>query len=210
MLGRTTAILNEAVTGKRAANMEADSGAWRRGRSLFQLGVNYEWSSLVFDDRREGGRAPTTSGAYNGGSQGVWAGDRAPDAPALRVLDAKETTASEVTLFDLFHPAKHTVLLFVKGETPVDDLQAFLAVARQQPIGVARAVIIFDNEPEGPQAAVVGSADIAVVDTEGHAFRGYGVSDKLRAAVVRPDGAIGGMIGSAEGLAHYFSLVFDV
>jgi hypothetical protein len=56
----------------------------------------------------------------------------------------------------------------------------------------------------------VGGADIAMVDTKGHTFRGYGVSDKPRAAVVRPDGVIGGMVGSAEGLAHYFERVFDV
>jgi hypothetical protein len=209
MLGRTTAILNNLATGEQTMNNEDDSGPWRRGRVLYQLGVNYEWSSVVWDDRREGGRASTSAGAYSGGSKGVWAGDRAPDAPALRVLKAKEATTGEVTLFNTFHAAKHTILLFVEGEALLNDLQTFLAVSRQQPVGIATTVLIFEKDAESLRDKVDGSLDMAVVDTEGHAFQAYGVSDKLRAAVVRPDGIIGAMVGSAEGLAHYFSLVFD-
>jgi hypothetical protein len=209
MLGRTTAILNEMATGERANNTEEDTGPWRRGRVLYQLGVNYEWSSIVFDDRRAGGRAMASAGAYIGGLEGLWAGDRAPNAPTLRVLESKDKTTGEITLFDTFHPAKHTILLFVKGETSLDDLQVFLTVSRQQPAGLYSIVLIYEKQSESPQGAAVGDADFAVVDTEGHAFRAYGISDKLRAAVVRPDGAIGAMVGSAEGLAHYFSLVFN-
>lgn len=214
MLGRNIAFLNQATTRKtEAVDFDVNESGWYRGRVLFQLGVNYEWSSVVYDDRREGGRAATVEDAYGGGEMhSVRAGDRAPNAPALHVLPRSEsaTTATTTSLFEIFHVSKHTILVFVPQNIGKEQSKFFLDVTRSQLLGLCSIVLVFEKGTEEHSiASVIEIADLAVLDTAGYAFRLYAAKSQIRTVVVRPDLMAGAMMGSTEGLEHYFSLVFD-
>lgn len=164
---------------------------------LFQLDINYRWSSILFEDRN-----PQTASleelkahAYLGWDTNICAGDRAPDAPELVVHRASEST----TLFELFNPTMHTVLVFgglalfpnldtiVRSRLPVDAVQTFV-VSRD------------------------GSASdiITIHDKGGHAFSAYGVgTDSSVSVIVRPDGFIGCIATSEAGVETYFNLLFS-
>ncbi|KAJ7923513.1 hypothetical protein B0H13DRAFT_2230190 [Mycena leptocephala] len=85
MLGKTTGLLDKTVD----AGSSTDD-AWRntRGGSLLMLGVNYRWSSIVVDEQDDDsaeGLSLTPKDPYGIHIRGLRAGDRAPDAPALRI-----------------------------------------------------------------------------------------------------------------------------
>ncbi|EKM48470.1 uncharacterized protein PHACADRAFT_266336 [Phanerochaete carnosa HHB-10118-sp] len=67
---------------------------WIRGRKLFQLDVNYRWSTIVLDERFAGGES--TRVAYGEPGQDVRAGDRAPDAPEAGVLGVVRALPSDL------------------------------------------------------------------------------------------------------------------
>jgi hypothetical protein len=205
MLQQTTVLLEDKVS---AEDASADQEyMWRRPRVLYQLGIHYQWSSIVYDDRVENGRASAPVRPYGGSTiQEVRAGDRAPDSTALEVVKAKGEITGVVALFDIFNPTYHTILLFVKSPWGLD---AFFAVARQQPAGLTKTVLVLEKGMPVPQSHILEGAEIAIIDAKGYAFKSYAVMNKVRAAVVRPDGVVGAMVGSADGLAHYFGLIFD-
>jgi hypothetical protein len=220
MLRRTNAIFDATTkgdTGERAAlgrASEASTGAHRRGRELYMLGVNYGWSSIVLDDSRTKANAVEgAAGAYGtaGGTTAaaLRAGDRAPDAPALHVLASSGWFAPQrtIALFDTFRPLFHTVLIFVGEGTEVDEVRAMLRLMRRQPPGLVRSVIIVPMDMEKRSTR----ADLVMVDVHGHAFRHYGVdteSAAVTAVVVRPDAMVGAIVHGAEGLEKYFGLIF--
>jgi hypothetical protein len=194
--------------------------AWTRGRELQMLGVNYEWSALAVDDSRaRPSVAAAAARAYLPdpplGAE-LRAGDRAPDAPGLRVLRAgpggwpaagKGATAS---LFDAFRPSWHTVLLFCGRSADATAREALLAVIRQQPGDVVRTILVLQEEStEATHAA--GDADAVVLDAEQYAFAHYGISPDatVSAVVVRPDSYIGAFVRKPVGLKEYFRLIFS-
>jgi hypothetical protein len=211
MLRVTKAILNEVSTGERNKNLDADVSAWQRGVALAMLGVNYEWSSIIYDERRDGGRAATAEGAYSGGANGVRAGDRAPHAPNLEVLASAEFPKLPLSLFDTFTPDKHTLLLFAKDDASSGSTTRFLDTVQHQPAGSIRTVVVFATSPPELESSTLQHADNIVVDHDGHAFKAYGIDEmktSVCAVVVRPDAMIGAMVTSAEGLERYFGLIF--
>jgi hypothetical protein len=202
MLRRSTELLDAMLRGDLSA-----ADVLMRDPALRQLGVNYEWSAVVYDERRAGGRAPVPQGAYGGsGTPGLWAGDRAPNATDLRVLGGGEALTS---LFDLFSLAKHTVLVFVGQDAAEEDAaRAFLDVVSRQPGGACQTLLVFEQAPQ--HAALQSRADVAVMDSKGYAAQFYEAKAGIRAAVVRPDGAVGAMVKTSEGLANALKLVFDM
>jgi hypothetical protein len=195
MLQRSNAVLDAMQSGDQARVQVL----WREP-AIRQLTIHCEWSTIVFDERRAGGRAAVPESPYVG-TAGLWAGDRAPNAPDLRVLhDAKGPQAE---LFDLFHPAKHTVLVFVGKDT---DVFSFVEIVHLQPAGTCAVVLVFEQAPEGVSPP---GADVAVVDTKGYAAQFYEVEQGICAVVVRPDGIVAAMVRTTDGLAHAFGLVFD-
>ncbi|EKM55694.1 uncharacterized protein PHACADRAFT_94045, partial [Phanerochaete carnosa HHB-10118-sp] len=168
---------------------------WFRGRKLYQLDVNYRWSTIVLDERFAGGES--TRVAYGEPGQDVRAGDRAPDAPV-------SVGGTDTRLFDIFSPAHHTVLLFGVSEKEAE----MLGVARTLPSDLVKILLV--SSPGEVHVAANDVSSIVVEDKDGHGRRGYGLEGQADsvAVVVRPDGMIGAFATSAKGLERYFSLVF--
>ncbi|KAF9017765.1 hypothetical protein BDZ89DRAFT_1103732 [Hymenopellis radicata] len=120
---------------------------------------------------------------YRSGDDGMaLAGDRAPDAPGLRNGD------TETSLFKLFGSTFHTVLVF--GKPSVAGLDGY-------------PKDIIEVLPLAPQGSSE-SGDI-YVDSLGYAYRHYDVVARgIQFVVVRPDGVIGALTKSEEGLLKYF------
>ncbi|KAF9017766.1 hypothetical protein BDZ89DRAFT_1074518 [Hymenopellis radicata] len=148
---------------------------------LRQFGVNYRGSAIVVDDFAIE-NVPVDP--YRSGDDDVLlAGDRAPDAPALWNGD------SETSLFKLFGSTFHTVLVF-GGAAPVAGLDSY-------PKDLIKVINI---APQGSSA----SGDV-YIDSLGYAYKHYDVVARgVQFVVVRPDGAIGALTKSEEGLLKYF------
>ncbi|GHO97002.1 3-(3-hydroxyphenyl)propionate hydroxylase [Reticulibacter mediterranei] len=110
----------------------------------------------------------------------IRAGDRAPDAPCVSV-----ESGEQVRLFDLYRGTHFTLLLF--GNQP----------APQLPTSALDHIQLYRIIRSGETA---GNNDHVLIDTEGHAYRAYGVSgDAL--ILLRPDGYIGLTAGNAPSQA---------
>lgn len=205
MLKTTTAILDKTV-----GTMKSDgsgSAAWDRGGALKQLGVNYRWSSIVIDERtatdaHDVQQALDPYGTAEGGY--LRAGDRAPDAPGL-VPVTPDTCGQSTSLFHIFGPSHHTVLLFYNGG--VAQLVPILKKLKQFPANAVRTSLLH------PAGAIVPppvqGVDYNLIDYKGHAYANYGFEqDSFSIAIIRPDGVVGGIVFGLEGLQKYFGAIF--
>ncbi|KAH9834127.1 monooxygenase [Rhodofomes roseus] len=198
VLRRTTNIHDKTqVMGNDGRGLDA----WDRGGSLKMLGINYRWSSIVLDERNPYmAEAPQDPYGVEAGDM-VRAGDRAPDAPGLVPIEGGETS-----LFKIFGPTCHTVLLFA-GNDSAEEVRRVLTKLKGYPEDAVRSVVIY---PRGALPEVIDDADLVVFDSEQHAYVGYCCSDDdLTIAIVRPDGIVGGIVFGAPGLRRYFRAVFS-
>ena len=195
MLQASTSLLN-------ALERRADEAAWTRGSVLKMLGINYRWSSIVVDERKTKPAEPVD--VYGGETGGeLRAGDRALDAPALQPVEGGE--GGGLTLFGIFRPTYHTVLVFTS-----DAAYAFplLEEVKRYPAGSLKVVVVYPRGTTGATAAP--GADYTVVDKESYAYAAYGVSaEHSLTAVVRPDAVVGGIVFGVEGLTKYLQGVFS-
>ena len=127
------------------------------------------------------------------------AGDRAPDAPLIKV------SGEDTTLFKLFDTAKHAVIIFVSdGQTEeekrVKEVQEVLAGL---PNGSIQVIVV------SSQGKNIPGIDHAVIDRDGLAASSYLVENESVIVIVRPDTYIGGIAKGAEGVKKYFSLIFN-
>ncbi|KZT64163.1 monooxygenase [Daedalea quercina L-15889] len=199
MLYESTTLLNALE----AKDVGADDKAWRRGSVLKMLGINYRWSSIVVDERSPD--KPKEAVNVYGGEKGgdLRAGDRALDAPALSPVSGDQTPTS---FFHIFRPVYHTVLLFTADTSAAAPI---LEALKRYPSGSLKIVVVYPRNTAGNANPVAG-ADLAVVDTEGHAYAAYGASpERTLAVVVRPDGVVGAVVYGLEGLKAYFGAVFS-
>ena len=198
MLQKSTLLI------KSLATPGSEDAGWKRGGDLRQLGVNYRWSSIVVDERTPKPDSAANVNPYGDGVDGsLRAGDRAPQAPGLVLVDGG---ANETSLFDVFRPSYHTVLLF---NTPTEVTEHVLAKAKKYTASLVKTVVVFPQGTSSPQA--VGQPDLAVVDKDGHAFTAYQVSpEKPTIVIVRPDGVVGGIAYGLDGFMKYFEGVFTV
>ncbi|KAH9944791.1 hypothetical protein B0H21DRAFT_862694 [Amylocystis lapponica] len=184
--------------------VSGSSVAWKRGRTLKQLGVNCRWSSIVVDERSARGDSDELlANAYGGlGGGGILcAGDRAPDAPGL--VDAEGGTT---LFFRLFGPTYHTVVFFAADVHCVAEL--LVALAECPPKNV-RAVLVLPQGHAQISAKAIRGIDTMVTDRGRHAYGGYVVSEESPVTVVvRLDGIVGGIVLGMAGLRRYFVGVF--
>lgn len=164
---------------------------------LFQLDINYRWSSILIEDRNP----PTTSleelkaHAYLGWGTDLCAGDRAPDAPELVVAH----TPDSITLFDVFNPTMHTVLVF-GSLVSFPNLDSI--IRSRSPVGAVQTFVVLRDSS--------GAGATAIHDKAGHAYSAYGVgSNSSVSVIVRPDGFIGCITTSEPSVEKYFSLIFS-
>ncbi|KAJ7289168.1 FAD binding domain-containing protein [Mycena rebaudengoi] len=171
---------------------------WERGSEMNMLGVNYRGSSIVVDAES----TLSGSGAYTSSEDGgVQVAYRAPDASGLVTLGSDAPT----TLFTIFSPAMHTVLVFGSDATThgtvADALKCYSAE-------LVQSMLLL------PQGQATTESDVAPFtrvweDREGHAYTGYGVPPAaLTLVVVRPDGYVGVVTKAAEDLGRYFGKIF--
>jgi hypothetical protein len=212
MIKRTTALFEKFAKQAMTSNFENDS-------AFLMMGINYRWSDIVVDDRVEPGSVEDqdTTHAYVGKGDGVHGGDRAPQAPALAVTHVAPswTTSSlqpgvPTTLFDLFKPDKHTALVFIAPTADSAAVSATMAALQAFPSDTVQAVVIVPSTAsQEPMSGALKDADATLVDTEGHAFSGYGCEgNDLTIVLVRPDGYVGAYVRSADSVTQYREKVF--
>ena len=218
MLAATSDLYTHSVGKPNAAKSDSDASAGAKGgflkwrnNALFQLDVNYRWSPVVYDARGAGGdEMELRARAYIGyPGEPVRAGDRAPEAPAL--VDA---TGEETSLFEIFRPTVHTLLVFAPDQARKEAVEAgegvqkLVAAARASPLGSVVQTVVLGRQ--GVPAAIDGASTYH--DKEGHAYRAYSVSvsDETQAHsacvcafIVRPDGYIGAFVRDVDGLETY-------
>ncbi|KAF8194103.1 FAD binding domain-containing protein [Pholiota molesta] len=201
MLQITEKILETTV-----AESSSQTG-WDRSGHLNQLGVNYRWSSIVLDEERQlKGPEFAKISTYDADPKlGLYAGDRAPDAPGLVEVGSQSSEiANETRLFDLFSPTHHTLLIF----TNKTDFRSVLAGLDRYPADLVRIVVILQK---GTVGAVQNDAKTPTIleDRNGHGHAIYMQADTTRGVyVIRPDGMIGARSGSLEGVRRYFAAIF--
>ncbi|KAJ7876816.1 FAD binding domain-containing protein [Mycena leptocephala] len=198
-------MLKESWTGKSDGPPPTHVGgsAWKHNGGVLQLGVNCRWSSVVvdeqgdeelLDDFDEGDYGEEEEEDFPSDavvSRPLSAGDRAPDAPGLVALkrpapDKTVADTSTTSLFRTLRASHHTANRY----TPVIGLLAPYA-------------------PDAVQSAIVVRAQGTVpADRGGHAYRTYALRDRCDVVVVRPDGLIGAVVRSREGLRRYLRGVF--
>ncbi|KAI0090682.1 FAD binding domain-containing protein [Irpex rosettiformis] len=198
MLFRTTELLKATVNyrAKGQDGTPAEPSHMRRPKILQQLGVNYRWSPIVVDEQPKEEGEEDVSGAYKPEDPSVLkAGDRAPDSPGLVRVDGNE---KKKTLFDIFRPTRHTVLLF--GEN-----QEVLEVLKKAPAGSLYTVLVVPKENSATGAGV----DAVFVDVDGYAHTFYpSVSKGFKTVIIRPDGVVGAIVKGKEGVEKYLKAVF--
>jgi len=202
MLQQSTTLLNALETS--TASDGTDDVAWKRSRQLKQLGATCGWSSTVVDERAP--EKPKEPVNVYGGEMGddLRAGDRAPDAPGLvSVSGGKQESLS---LFHIFRPVYHTALLFISD---YNVMELVLKELRHYPDGSLKTVVAYPRDVA--KASPEASADITLVDKEGHAFSAHGVSpDRPTIVAIRPDGVVGAIVFGVDGLKAYLEAVFSV
>ncbi|KAI5117288.1 hypothetical protein M0805_009184 [Coniferiporia weirii] len=206
-LGKAAAPLTKASGTSEGAVSDAEP--LFRGRKIFQLELNYRWSSIVLDERFIEGGSGSEKNAYGTVGGNVRAGDRAPDAPGLVVLyrnpklekvgKVEGKQGESVRLFDIFNPGVHTILVFSADATLFLELGRAL---KRLPENLVQTLLILSSASFGGRGS---KADLVLEDKEGHAFRGYGVDDIASVIVVRPDGMIGAFVRGSKGVESYFT-----
>lgn len=164
---------------------------------LFQLDINYRWSSILIEDRNPQAASleELKAHAYMGWGTNLCAGDRAPDAPDLVVARTPDST----TLFDVFNPTMHTILVFgsLASFPNLDTI-----IRSRSPVGAVQTFVILRDSS--------GAGATTIHDKAGHAYSAYGVgSNRSISVIVRPDGFIGCITTSELSVEKYFSLIFQ-
>ncbi|KAG2071737.1 hypothetical protein BDR04DRAFT_1134884 [Suillus decipiens] len=192
MLGVTTSILDRVTS----------SGDPSLGRSpiLFMLGINCRFSTIVLDEFVVERKPINAYGVLDEGY--LEAGDRAPEAPNMLQVGSAEPDVT--TLFGLYRPWHHTVLIF--APSLADGIPILGALEAHDKNVVRSAVVLSSSASVTP---VVSPADHVLVDREGYAYSAYLIeAGQTKVFVIRPDGVIGAIVQGAEGMKKYFSKIF--
>ncbi|KAJ3514986.1 hypothetical protein NLJ89_g2043 [Agrocybe chaxingu] len=201
MIHQTTKLLKRTL--------DNDETAWKTSGSLFQLGVNYRWSSILVDERKaiEAEREAEEDAymqdfefdddyedevkmdSYGIDSDGrLRAGDRAPDSSGLIVRSPSPLAKHACQLFQLFSNAHHTLLVFSDTVSCTNVLQA----AALYPKGLLRTVVVARSKKSIP--TISDPVDFILEDRDGHTYNSYCPTGVCGICVVRPDGVVGAIV----------------
>ncbi|KAG1743424.1 FAD binding domain-containing protein [Suillus lakei] len=194
MLEVTTSILKRGMT-------TGGTDAWRT-TLLYMLGIHCRFSSIVLDEFATPveGKPMNTYRVLD--ETELEAGDRAPDAPKLLHVQSGESDST--TLFSLYRPWRHTVIVF--APSPADVTLILAALEPYDKHVVQSAVILPSSAPATPVASL---ADFVLLDQGDHAYSAYLVEAwQTKVFVIRPDGVVGAIVHGAQGVNKYFSGIF--
>ena len=205
------------------ADNDKESGWFRwRNDALELYGVNYRFSSIVYDERTPLGHSQddidhALARAYAGyeGSGTLAAGDRLPDAPDIRRLFGTSDTIW--TLLDLFQVNLHTVLVFPdeemgdRGEA-LTEIEPVLDLCDKYPADAVHAVVLVPMKIAHAWPPVYRPDGTLKVfgDYEGHARSAYRVGKGMTVVIARPDGYVGAVVFGVKGVQEYFSRIFAI
>jgi hypothetical protein len=201
-LNKTTELLNETLP--LGGKIDLDKLA-SRPTDLDMLGINYRGSPSVLDENTANDGSVYNAYGSTEGKLLLRAGDRAPDAPGLVEVHKQATIA----LFDIFSPTHHTILVF--GLDAINRARAVIDVVKKFPEDVFRIVVCLakHSESDVPKDWLGQAQTVVVTDAESHAYGAYLLADQESGIfVVRPDGVLGAIVDSTEGLQRYINLVF--
>lgn len=181
-----------------------DTGWLRWRNSALQMyGINYRCSDIVLEERDKShfDAEDAKSYAFQGyeGLGSLRAGDRAPEAPGLTSASGLGAATS---LYALFSPYLHTILIFAPPNA-FDDVEAAVdAVCAYPTVAVQTFVISREAIPHAITKTTV------LVDHEGYAWRAYMTGKQnITFVVVRPDTFIGAIVTDNSGVGRYFSKI---
>ncbi|KAF9505746.1 hypothetical protein BS47DRAFT_1334240 [Hydnum rufescens UP504] len=217
MLKLTTSLHTESMSDRNMASNDTSKSvnqSWVRENVFKQLGVNYQWSEIVLDQRLDakenvGNKAYTP---YGKDDEFIQAGDRAPDAPNLVPITAEGRT-KPTTLFDLLTPFTHTALVFELPQSPPTDTEPPSPASTRDILDALGNTIRMDIA-SSIRTLVLAGLNQVLVDTQGHARRAYDVdASQARKAlpsvvIIRPDTYIGAFVYDVQGVEKYFSKIF--
>ncbi|KAI0816870.1 monooxygenase [Trametes gibbosa] len=203
MLAATSGLYAHIVAKKEFDEQEDNKNGnfkWRN-RALFHLDLNYRWSPLVLDARGNGDDLNALKAKAYIGYQGedLHAGDRAPDAPKL-----VNATGEVTSLFNIFKPNMHTILVFSPEQDYTNDhVETVFNAVKELPKGTCQLMVIARNGlPKARNGVAV------YQDKESYAFDTYRVPrGKMTVVAVRPDGYVGAFVFNADSLKMYFSKI---
>ena len=197
MLGKTTELFKQIIESR------GDISRVQRSADLTQLGVNYRGSPIIGeDDVRD--TTLKVSGYNKDSETAACPGDRAPEVPSL--INATGEHKPE-TLFGIFSPSHHSVLVFTKKYEESSAL-ALSSVINRLPRNTVRSILIVPSESNVNEVSKI--YDEVFIDSGGHAYVGYGLlSDQSYFVVVRPDGVVGARVVEIAGVEDYFQKIFS-
>ncbi|KAF9259567.1 hypothetical protein L218DRAFT_657286 [Marasmius fiardii PR-910] len=228
MLGKTTELFKQSLSfsasdssgeGTNGTNGTKNNGektpteeernsnsGFHRGFETRMFGVNYRGSRIVLDEKHTNTTPKGQADPYRSGHDSVLeAGDRAPEAPGL--VDASKTVTT-TSLYEVFKPTEHTVLVFDgHKEGPVSVINKAL---QRYSEGTVQTVVLYPRgTTPAPEFKDV-SRVLVLEDREGYAYKHYGIgeeSPRIKIVVVRPDAYIGALVEGVEGLEKYFEKI---
>jgi hypothetical protein len=145
----------------------------------------------------------------SGGMGGLHAGDRAPDAPGLVAMHGSGVTK----LFDLYDPSYHSILIFAESidtaKPKVEDALNAITGKYANARSLFKLVVILPKQDTDPTPLPLDAhEDFVLEDRNGLAREAFDfVKDGFEVVAVRPDGMIGAIARSGEGLEAYLTKV---
>ncbi|KAF8900711.1 FAD binding domain-containing protein [Gymnopilus junonius] len=200
MLNISTGILD------RILGNSITSAPATRTPDIRQFGVNYRWSSIVVNEDvlsvEPRKNLVTSAGAYGAEKGDIHAGDRVPEAPGL--VNIKNGLITSV--FEILTCSKHTALIFTQ-DAQADAL--LLEAVRSFPVGTCNFVVVFPRISKPDSDGLAGRDELLFLqDSAGYAYRHYLAYQGPKVVLIRPDGVIGAICTSTEGLSMYRQKVF--
>ncbi|KAF8189002.1 FAD binding domain-containing protein [Pholiota molesta] len=168
----------------------------QRSRKLLQLGINYRWSNIIYDERNDK-EAIQDATPYDLLENQIRAGDRAPYIGGL-TGGSGETT----NLFSLLRDApSHLVLIFPSsGSSPIEQLSAIQSIIDA---GLIQFVVILGNKSSDKQTPDKGVRYL--VDSQDTSRASYHIdANRSTYVTIRPDGIIGAFTFGVNGIKEYF------
>jgi hypothetical protein len=168
----------------------------QRSRKLLQLGINYRWSNIIYDERNDKEAIQDVT-PYDLLENQIRAGDRAPYIGGL-TGGSGETT----NLFSLLRDApSHLVLIFPSsGSSPIEQLSAVQSIIDA---GLIQFIVILGNKSSDKQTQ--GKGVRYLVDSQDTSRASYHIdANRSTYVTIRPDGIIGAFTFGVNGIKEYF------